>query len=119
MIKLVSARKKNMLFFTLFVLFVSMTLNQIKVGSYGVNKYYSSSESLKEIYTEDQNRQIFLPADYDYIDAPLILDFNDDQVLETVIVGTMTDGLGKVIFLIRNEQIVSGWPLELHWNVNN
>ena len=92
--------------------------NQTQVDSSVMNEDYSSSESLKEIYTEDQNRQIFLPTDYDYIDAPLVLDFNDDQVLETVIIGTMADGLGKIIFLIRNEQIVSGWPLELYWDVD-
>lgn len=119
MIKLLFARKKNMLFFTLFVLFISMTFNQTKVDSSGMNEDYSSSESLKEIYIEDQNRQIFLPIDYDYLYAPLVLDFNDDQVLETVIVATMKDSLGKVIFLIRNEQIVSGWPLELYWDAAN
>lgn len=118
MIKLLFARKKSILFFTLFVLFVSTTFNQIQVDSAVMNEDYSSSKSLKEIYTEDQNRQIFLPTDYDYIDAPLILDFNDDQVLETVIIGTMADGLGKIIFLVRNEQIVSGWPLELYWDVD-
>ena len=119
MIKLLFARKKNMLFFTLFVLFISMTFNQTKVDSSVMNEDYSSSESLKEIYIEDQNRQIFLPIDYDYLYDPLVLDFNDDQVLETVIVATMKDGLGKVIFLIRNEQIVPGWPLELYWDVDN
>ncbi len=119
MIKSVSARKKSMLFFALFVLFVSTTLNQTQVDSSLVNEEDYFSESLKKIYTEDQSRQIFLPTDYDYSYAPLILDFNDDKVLETVVVGTMKESVGKAIFLIRNEKIVSGWPLELYWNAAN
>jgi hypothetical protein len=119
MMKLLFTKKKSILFFTLFVLFASTTFNQTQVDSSVMNEGHSSSDSLKEIYTEDQSRQIFLPIDYNYPYAPLILDFNDDQVLETVVVGTMADGLGIVIFLIRNEQIVSGWPLELYWDADN
>lgn len=93
--------------------------NQMHVDSSVRNGDYYSSESLKTIYLEDQNRQIILPIDYDYLCAPLVLDFNDDKVLETVIVATMKESLGKAIFLIRNEKIVSGWTLELYWDVTN
>ncbi|MHA1347815.1 MAG: hypothetical protein ACTSVO_02325 [Candidatus Heimdallarchaeaceae archaeon] len=117
--KLVFAKKKSMLFFALFVLVVSMTLNQTQVDSSVMNEEDYSSESLKEIYTEDQSRQIFLPTEYGYPYAPLVLDFNDDKILETVVVGTMQESVGKAIFLIRNENIVSGWPLELFWDVAN
>ncbi|MBY8999730.1 MAG: hypothetical protein KGD64_02340 [Candidatus Heimdallarchaeota archaeon] len=119
MARLVSIIKRKTTFLTVFMLFVSVSATQITVESSLSEKNSIASDLVKQMYTEDQNRQIFLPTDYDYPYAPLVLDFNDDQVLETVIVGTITDGLGKVIFLIRNEQIVSGWSLELFWEMTN
>jgi len=119
MIRVTFARKKGMFYFMFFVLFASIMYNQTQVDSSVRNEDNYSSESLKTIYTEDQNRQIILPIDYDYLYASLVLDFNDDKVLETVIVVTMKESLGKAIFLIRNEKIVSGWPLELYWDGTN
>ncbi len=118
MIGLVFAKKKSMFCFIIFVLFASIMFNQTQVDSSVLNENNYSSESLKTIYIEDQSRQIFLPTDYEYPYSTLVLDFNDDKVLETVVVGTMKESVGKAIFLIRNENIVSGWPLELYWDVD-
>ena len=117
--KLALTIKTTIALLAIVMLFVSTSTAQIDTETGKTQKEYSSSDSVKQIYTEDQNRQIFLPVEYSYPYAPLVLDFNDDQVLETVIVANMEDSLGNVIFLIRNEQIVSGWPLELFWEMTD
>ena len=76
-----------------------------------------NEEAIKAVYVDDPDRQIFLPSDYNYFYTPAIVDFGDDGILETVVVGNMKTSLGKAIFLLRNENVVSGWPLELYWQM--
>ncbi|OLS32613.1 MAG: hypothetical protein HeimAB125_07160 [Candidatus Heimdallarchaeota archaeon AB_125] len=75
--------------------------------------------NIRFIYTEDQDRVMGFPSDKSYSVQPFVLDIDDDSFLETIIVGNMEGIEGKVIYMVKNEAIVSGWPLELFWEMRD
>lgn len=103
------------------ILFYFASVNQSNVGSAVriYNKTLSSKNSdVSFIYIDDQDRMIVLPQDYSYGVQPFVLDIDDDSLLETVIVADMGGIQGKVIYLIKDESVASGWPLKLYWDMN-
>jgi len=48
-----------------------------------------------------------------------VLDIDDDSLLETVIVADMGGTQGKIVYLIKDESVASGWPLMLYWDMND
>ena len=77
------------------------------------------SNSRVRLLLDDLDRFLLLPEDNTYPITPYILDIEDDGVLETIVIADMDLAIGKVIYLIRNEQVVSSWTLELYWEMNN
>lgn len=104
----------NGLFVVLLILF---SLTSVKSQNlYIIEK--SLAETIPQALTDDQDRQILFPFDYNYIIDPYVLDFGKDGILETVIVAYSTSESCQV-YLIRDEEIVSGWPVELAWEIND
>ena len=104
------------------ILFYFASVNQSNVGSAVriYNKTLSSKNSdVSFIYIDDQDRMIVLPQEYSYEVQPFVLDIDDDSLLETVIIADMGGIQGKVIYLIKDESVASGWPLKLYWEMND
>jgi len=118
-------QKNHQRFFSMFfvILFCFALFNELNVGSGAAqiyNKALSSKNSdVRFIYIDDQDRLIVLPQEYSYGVQPFVLDIDDDSLLETVIVADMDEIQGKVIYLIKGENIASGWPLELYWDMSD
>ncbi|MHA1686707.1 MAG: FG-GAP-like repeat-containing protein [Candidatus Heimdallarchaeaceae archaeon] len=69
-------------------------------------------------YIEDFDRQITLPPFYSYNIPPRVVDLHKDGVLETIIATERKNQTtGSLVLLFRNQKIVSGWPVELGWEV--
>ena len=117
-------QKNHQRFFSLFfvILFYFATFNGLNVGTGSAqiyNKALSSKNSdVSFIYIDDQDRVMVLPQEYSYRVQPFVLDIDDDSLLETVIVADMDEIQGKVIYLIKDENVASGWPLKLYWDMN-
>ncbi len=77
-----------------------------------------SSNSLIKPFLGDLDRYLLLPSEHIYPVDPYILDLENDGVLETIIIADK-DPIGYVVYLIRDEQIVSGWTLNLDWEMSN
>ncbi|MHA2357882.1 MAG: FG-GAP-like repeat-containing protein, partial [Candidatus Heimdallarchaeaceae archaeon] len=96
-----------------FILYISPITNAKRLGvSY--DGFIPQIEMKKDI-----DRYLILPDIYVYNTQPFILDFDKDKVLEAVIVADMEEITGKALILYRNEQIVSGWPLEFFWEIDD
>ncbi|MHA1514682.1 MAG: hypothetical protein ACTSPF_04005 [Candidatus Heimdallarchaeaceae archaeon] len=118
-------QKNPQRFFSLFfvILFYFATFNGLNVGTGAVqiyNKALSSENSdVRFIYIDDQDRLIVLPQEDSYRVQPFVLDIDDDSLLETVIVADMGGTQGKIVYLIKDESVASGWPLMLYWDMND
>lgn len=118
-------QKNPQRFFSLFfvILFYFATFNGLNVGTGAVqiyNKALSSENSdVRFIYIDDQDRLIVLPQEDSYRVQPFVLDIDDDSLLETVIVADMGGTQGKIVYLIKDESVASGWPLILYWDMND
>ena len=105
------------------ILFYFATFDGLNVGT-GEAQIYSkvlSSENsdVRFIYIDDQDRLIVLPQEDSYGVQPFVLDIDDDSLLETVIVADMGGTQGKIVYLIKDESVASGWPLMLYWDMND
>jgi hypothetical protein len=76
------------------------------------------SKAIHQALIDDYSREMVFPYTYDYVTDPYVLDFGKDMILETVIVATLVSGSSRV-YLVRNEKIVSGWPVELPVEMND
>ncbi len=107
----------------LLVVFVSATSTNLNgdVASFNdFNKNLDSSiDNIGFIYIEDQDRVMAFPSEHSYLVQPCVLDIDDDSFLETVVVANMEGIDGKAIYLVKNEAFVSGWPLELYWEMRD
>lgn len=91
----------------------------ISVHSQNLNVVEDSlSKTIHQSLQDDFSREMIFPYIYDYITEPYVLDFGKDMILETVVVATLVSGSSR-IYLVRNEQIVSGWPVELPVEMND
>jgi hypothetical protein len=80
---------------------------------------FSDELNINLIYIEDQDRAMVFSSDDSYSVQPHALDIDDDSFLETVIVANMDGISGSVIYLVKDEAVVSGWPLELYWDMRD
>ena len=118
-------QKKHQRFFSLFfvILFFFIIFNGLNVGTGEVQIYSkalsSENSDVRFIYIDDQDRMIVLPQEDSYGVQPFVLDIDDDSLLETVIVADMGGTQGKIVYLIKDESVASGWPLMLYWDMND
>jgi len=108
---------------TLIVIMFLLSVFSIQTNSNAINAVNSEnllfSNSLIRPYLDDLDRFLLLPTEHSYPVDPFILDLENDGVLETIVIADMDGSIGKVVYLIREEQIVGSWTLELYWEMEN
>ncbi len=101
------------------VIVAIILFSPISVHSQNLNVVEDSlSNTIHQSLQDDFSREMMFPYTYDYVTEPYVLDFGKDMILETVIVATSVSGSSRV-YLVSNEQIVSGWPVELPVEMND
>ena len=115
---------------SLYTLALSIILSLV-VGSINGSSVVSSTSSIQDsknhlsqktdirTYLEDLDRYIILPTENSYLTPSHVLDLENDGILETIVVADMEGITGEIIYLIRNQQIVSSWTLELYWEMRD
>jgi len=79
----------------------------------------SQKADIKTQFGDDIDRQILLDLDNDYVVQPYVFDFDDDGILEMVVISNIVNSTEKSIYLLKNEKIVSGWPIALLWDITD
>ncbi|MHA1707930.1 MAG: FG-GAP-like repeat-containing protein [Candidatus Heimdallarchaeaceae archaeon] len=83
------------------------------------NTLVSREGDIKTQFGEDIDRQILLDLDNDYVVQPYVFDFDDDGILEIAVISNLANLTERSIYLLKNEKIVSGWPIALFWDITD